>query len=193
MISRYLLVRGDHAWERGDIEEADRHYADALAAGEGLASVVGQIGQRHVDQSRPERAVEVYEGAVADLEDPVLHTRLGAIYGREGRLDEAEEQFQRALELQPALAEAHANLASVYGRRGEIDRAVAELEIALQHDPNSILALKNLGTAYANLGRPDEARDLLQRALAINPLDDEVRTRLDAIGGAASGRGGVSR
>ncbi|MBE9566120.1 MAG: tetratricopeptide repeat protein, partial [Proteobacteria bacterium] len=66
----------------------------------------------------------------------------------------------------------------VYGRRGEIDRAVAELELALEYDRTNLLALKNLSLAYANLGRRDEARDLLRRALAINPAQEDLREAL---------------
>ncbi len=80
------------------------------------------------------------------------------------------------------MAEAHANLASVYGRRGQVDEAIAELETALRCDPNNLLALRNLGFAYASLGRSKDARDLLLRALEVNPAQDRVRERLSAIG-----------
>ncbi len=179
---RYLLVRADFAWERGDIDLADKGYARALAVGGDLASVASQVGQRYADQGRSARAAEVYEQALTTLDDPVLHNRLGAVYGRENRLDEAERHFQRALELQPDMAEAHANLASVYGRRGQVDEAIAELETALRCDPNNLLALRNLGFAYASLGRSEDARDLLLRALEVNPAQDRVRERLRAIG-----------
>ena len=175
---RYLLVQGDYAWEIGDHNSADASYQRALAIGASLPSIAAQLGQRYTEQGRTELAVSVYRQALADHEDAVIHNSLGAIYGRQNRLDEAETHFLRALALKPDFADARANLASVYGRRGEIDRAIAELELALEYDPTNLLALKNLSLAYANLGRRDEARDLLRRALAINPAQEDLREAL---------------
>lgn len=123
----------------------------------------------------------LYERALARHDDPVLHNRLGVLYGRADRLDEAEQVFRRALALDPNYADAHANLASVYGRRGDLTAAIASLETALQHDPTNLLALKNLGFAYAQMGRQEDARQLLERSLDLNPAQPDVRDLLSSL------------
>ena len=171
-------MKADYVWDRGDRDLAGRLYERALTLGAELPSVAAQIGQRYVEQGRNELAAAVYENALRKHEDAVLHNRLGAIYGRAGRLDEAQEQFERAIALEPGDADARANLASVYGRRGHIDKAVAELELALSYDSNNLLALKNLGFAYVQTGRIEEARNVLERALEVDPAQQDVRTLL---------------
>jgi len=175
---RYLLSQGDYAWQRGDIALADRFYEKALGIGQELPSVPAQIGQRYTEQGRTQLAVRVYGRALDEHEDAVLHNRLGAIYGRQNRLEEAEQHFERALLLKPDYADAHANLASVYGRRGRVEEAVRELEVALACDPHNLLALKNLAFAYLQIGRREDARKLLERALEVSPEQPEVRQQM---------------
>lgn len=179
--SRYLLAQADYAWATGNLQTADQRYRQALEIGERASPIVVQVGLRYGDQGRLDQAASLYETALAAKEDAEIRNRLGTIYGRQGRLAQAEEEFNRALALKPDLAEAHANLASVYGRQGDITRAVAELELALKHDPNNLLALANLGYAYAQQGRRDEARELLQRALLINPAQSQAQELLEQL------------
>ena len=178
---RYLLVMGDYAWATGDPETADARYQQALRVLEGTPSLAVQIGLRYADQGRLDQAAALYRQALATKDDAETRNRLGVIYGRRGKLVEAKAEFDRAIALKPELAEAHANLASVYGRQGDITAAVAELELALKHDPCNLLALTNLGYAYAQQGRRDEARELLQRALAVNPSQPQAQHLLERL------------
>jgi hypothetical protein len=181
IVCRTLLVRADYAWEHGDREHADHIYTRVRELGSGLPSIPGRIGMRYAEQGRPEKAVEIYESALREGEDAALRNRLGALYGRLGKLAAAENEFVAALHRKPGFAEAYANLASVYGRRGEIDKAVEQLELALEHDPHHVRALRNLAIARMNSGRKDDARTLLERALAVNPAQEDIRELLDTM------------
>lgn len=175
---RYLLTQADHVWDKGDRAFADGLYSRALKLGREVPQVPLQVGQRYADQERFGRAVEVYQRALAERDDALLHNRLGAIYGRQGDLSKAEQQFQRAIELKPEFGEAHANLASVYGRRRQIDKAIEELELAIKYEPNNLRALKNLAAAYAERKRTADAIGMLRKAMEVNPADQEVRKAL---------------
>ena len=175
---RYLLVQGDYAWEHGDQAQADRCYREVNRIGGSLPEIPAQLGMRYAEQGRTDLAIETYRKAIARKDDALLRNRLGAIYGRQNRLAEAEEQFRRAITLKADFAEAHANLGSVYGRMGKIEDAVRETEQALALDPFSLLALRNLGFGYAQMGRTNDARRLLQRALDLDPNQDDVRNLL---------------
>lgn len=207
---RYLMAQADYEWHRGERAAADRLYERALEIGESLPettrnpvtdsarmllrTVVGalnldqgvpripaEIGQRYAEQDRPDLAIETYLAALDRRDDALVRNRLGAIYGRQNRLSEAQEQFERAIELNDEFGEAHANLASVYGRRGQIEKAIEELELAIKYEPNNLTALRNLGVAYQNLGRREDAIRVLRQALEVNPAQQDVRQLLDSL------------
>ncbi len=73
-----------------------------------------------------------------------MHNNLGNAYLKRGRLLEAIDEFQRALELNPSHAKAHSNLASVHKDFGDFDRAQFHFEKALECDPT-------FSTAYSNM------------------------------------------
>lgn len=98
--------------------------------------------------------------------DPTSATNR-AEYGRclmaEGRLDEAREQLDRAIEIQP-ITDAVLNRALLAVRQGRYDAAVADLMLVLASYPEHILANRNLATCYERMNRPDLALETLQRA-----------------------------
>ncbi|KAN0072346.1 hypothetical protein V8E54_009275 [Elaphomyces granulatus] len=109
-----------------------------------------------------------------------LHN-LGNLYMGQGKLDEAEKMYQRALqEFEKALGPGHTstldtvnNLGILYVDQGKLDeaekmyqRALQGKEKALGPDHTSTLdTVNNLGNLYANQGKLDEAKKMYQRAL----------------------------
>ncbi|HEY9206999.1 MAG TPA: tetratricopeptide repeat protein [Candidatus Methanoperedens sp.] len=98
-----------------------------------------------------------------------IHNNLGIAYDRIGRYDEAIEELQCALKLDPGYIEAHNNLAIIYEHTGRIDEAIAELEHALRLNPQFAEAHCNLGNVYAGAGRLEEGIKELKEALLIKP------------------------
>jgi adenylate cyclase len=78
---------------------------------------------------------------------------------------------ERALELNPALAEPHAVRARVFNHRGQRTEAFAELEQALRLDPDSYEVNGAAGTMYYTDRRLEEAVTCFQRRAALSDLD----------------------
>ena len=97
---------------------------------------------------------------------------------QEGRLDKAIKEYQAALRINPAYADAHNNLGWIYERQGRLDEAVAEYETAIQLDSNSIVKYRNLGRVYGKKKRFDEAIKSLLAALEIDPKDASTHFQL---------------
>ena len=76
---------------------------------------------------------------------PEVHNNLGRIHLRDGELDKARSEFEKALELDPRNADALLNLSSIHAAEGRIGAAEHLVKRALQVDPNSIGALAQLG------------------------------------------------
>jgi tetratricopeptide (TPR) repeat protein len=64
--------------------------------------------------------------------------KLGVIAAREGRPTEAAGSYQKAIELDPSLGEAHYRLSEVYRAMGESEKAKKEVKIfqELQKKPH---------------------------------------------------------
>ena len=84
---------------------------------------------------------------------------------------QAEECANKALELNPSLAEGHSLLAGTYWMRRQFDKAVASAEQAMAMDPNNaaVLAIHAVVLNDTNVGRYEEGLALIERAIRINP------------------------
>ena len=60
------------------------------------------------------------------------------------------------------------------GRGGDMDVAIAALEYVVSQDPTYKYSLTYLGRAYYRKGRYQDAFAVLQRALAVNPDDEQA-------------------
>ncbi|MFQ6084686.1 MAG: tetratricopeptide repeat protein [Candidatus Bathyarchaeia archaeon] len=76
------------------------------------------------------------------------HLKLAHEYTRKGMLDEAIEEYKRAIEIDPKFAYSYLNLGVAYGSKGMIKEAISELETAVRLNPRYGKAHANLANAY---------------------------------------------
>lgn len=105
------------------------------------------------------------------------------------RLPEAREPLEKLLALEPANLEAALLLARVYDRVGRRDDAIALLEPFVEKHPRDakllglyagccLLRAGELGTSFRAIGLARKGRDLLERAVALDPADIAYREGL---------------
>ena len=100
----------------------------------------------------------------------------------------AEQAYRRAVELNPAFADALINLGTIYHERGRradreagrllLEQSVSYYERALQQLPNHADAWANMGLAYADMGNSQQAREAYERALFLNPRNPRLLTNM---------------
>ncbi|HEV8429121.1 MAG TPA: tetratricopeptide repeat protein [Pyrinomonadaceae bacterium] len=149
----------------------DPNYAEAYA---GLAnayirggSVWGFLSPRETfPKAEPilKKALELDE-SLADAHASLARYRLYYEWDWTG----AENEFKRAIELNPNVAIAHHEYASLLQVYGQFDKAVAEREIARRLDPLSPNAVATVGYPHYFAGRYDEAIKHFQQALELDP------------------------
>lgn len=83
--------------------------------------------------------------------------------------NEARDAYRRALELNPAHADAHVNLGRLLQEAGATQAAVEQYRAALDSDGGHAIAAFNLGAALEDLGRKREAIAAYQQAVAADP------------------------
>jgi tetratricopeptide (TPR) repeat protein len=96
-------------------------------------------------------------------------TMLGTLAARDGKLDQAIEQYDVALALKPDFPEAHFSLGNALDQKGKLDQAIAEYQKALWFRPIAETTHVLLGAALAKQGKYDEAVAHYQAALKLDP------------------------
>lgn len=98
-----------------------------------------------------------------------IHNNLGLAYDKIGMFEEAIEELDEALRLDPEYIEVHNNLAVTFHKIGMKDEAENNLIEAIRQNPGYVEAHCNLGNIYTCSGKWEEALFELQEALRINP------------------------
>lgn len=93
----------------------------------------------------------------------------GRLLQAEGRDDEAEQRFRRALELDPERPETRVNLGILLAETGRTDQALPQLEQAVGEAPESVQARLNLARALSLAGRWNDAVAQYDAALELAP------------------------
>jgi adenylate cyclase len=111
------------------------------------------------------------------------------MYGREG--DGGAAATERALALDPELAEAHARRARELHRAGRRDEAFKELKLALRLDPESYDVNTRAGSLYYSERRFAEAASYFRKAAAVREDLIEPATMLQSACGALGDAAGA--
>jgi DNA-binding winged helix-turn-helix (wHTH) protein/tetratricopeptide (TPR) repeat protein len=155
--ARERYVRARHLLQRrgpDDVARALRHFEAAVA----------------IDT----RFAEAWAGLASAC---WLETVEGRVAASEG-LPRVRAAAERALSLDPRLAEAHLRLSNYWSRSGRRDLAEAAFRRGRDADPNHPLALAFEASAAVGEGRLDEAIELQRRSLAAEPLSVPLRMNL---------------
>ena len=110
------------------------------------------------------------------------HANVGLVYDNKGNLDMAQEEYARAIQLEPNYLAPYGSLAVIYGKKGDVDRAIKMLLWAIPRLPNKDPKFHTaLGVAYKIKGLLKEAEIEFQKALMINPNYDTAHYNLAEI------------
>lgn len=142
-------------------------------------------GRELLDQDLDAAALVAFERAARANPSASTLYRLGTLLLRSGNRARARAAFERALALQPDLAEASNDLGALLARDGEIEQAIERFRAALAATPEYPDALNNLGYALLLTGREEDARGLYEKALALQPDFPEALNNLGMLLGRA--------
>ncbi|HEX4638936.1 MAG TPA: tetratricopeptide repeat protein [Chthoniobacterales bacterium] len=99
------------------------------------------------------------------------HYNYGAALQQNGRVDEAEKEYNAALQIDPTYTKVHVNLAVLQMAQSKLDAARTYYERAIQLDPNSGEVRSGYAYLLERLGRADEARAEYQKAIRLSPKE----------------------
>ncbi|HXX34979.1 MAG TPA: tetratricopeptide repeat protein, partial [Thermodesulfobacteriota bacterium] len=108
------------------------------------------------------------------LEDEITWHDKGAGFMKQGKIKEALECLDKALEINPSFELPWIDKASIFSDAQKYDEALQYADKALGLHRNSTDALKMKSMILINLGRNEEALDSLRKASEINPEDPSL-------------------
>ena len=98
-----------------------------------------------------------------------VRARLGLVLLRAGKVQEAIDQYEQVLAVNPHWSSAHNDLANALRRAGRVDEAIAHYNQALQIEPHLFEAHYGLAATWKQAGRLDEAIQQYRQAVEIRP------------------------
>jgi tetratricopeptide (TPR) repeat protein len=136
--------------------------AAALAIDESRWPYLAAVSLRTDDL---EESVGLFEEAAArGMDHPAYHVNFGNVLAQLGRVERAETEYRRALEIDPEVTHALYGLAQLALARGEPEAARVHLEQAAGIAPWHGQVHTLLAQTYQRLGRPEDAERELKAA-----------------------------
>ena len=166
-----LSMLGSIYLQKGEYEKAEdacsrlvNSYPDDIIACEMLARINMQRGNTHA-------AIGNYEQVLRLKPDHFnAHYSLGIILLNQiNNPTAAEPHIRKAIELNPANADAHVMLGFLLGQKGDYPESEMCNRMAIDLQPGHYGALTNLGHALKEQGRFDEALEFYTRACNVRP------------------------
>ncbi|MBQ4646102.1 MAG: tetratricopeptide repeat protein [Candidatus Gastranaerophilales bacterium] len=109
------------------------------------------------------------------------YINLGAIYQKQGNLEAAKAQYQKAYQLNPDDEVIMYNLASLYVAQKNYQGALNVYDKILANNPSKIEVLEYKATALKELMRYDEALEVYEKISSLNPNDSNAKINIENI------------
>ena len=90
-------------------------------------------------------------------------------FHQQGNLAKAENEYKKALQIQPDFFDALQGMGAIYLQKKSYPAAIKYLESALRIEPNIPDVLCNCGLAYQQTGNAAKAKEKYQQAITIDP------------------------
>jgi len=148
---------------------------DANGAEESLRKARAAAGNIDRFPYREEAEPVLLEAVAARPDDALARFLLGCLLYYRNQRPQAIEQWEAAVAANPSDFSSRRALGLAYAEQGfPIEKAAAQLERAVELQPANVRALNDLGSLYARAGRFRDQLNLLQKALARSPADDDL-------------------
>jgi len=115
----------------------------------------------------------------------LVYAELAEALRRSGQREEALRVVEFGLGRHPQHVDGHDCVARIRADQGDYARARAAWERALEIAPEHLGALKGIGFLFYRQGETKRAAEVLEHALAVDPLDEGARRALEGIRGRA--------
>jgi cytochrome c-type biogenesis protein CcmH/NrfG len=142
----------------------------------GIHFELAELLHTSTDETVKKEAEKEYHAALVENpqnEKSIL--RLAEIDARKGNVQQSYEEYTKAVERQPADAEAKLGLAKTLIDMNQADKALSLLEDAVKLEPTNATAHYRLGTLYRKMGRMDDAKREVELYQKLKDMKEKLR------------------
>lgn len=136
---KQLFDQGNSLFDQGQYAQAAATFEQAipLAKDKNLYAVLTREAEAYHKAKMYDKSVETYQKVIAAApNDASVHNNLGSVYADMNKIPEAQQEFEKAAQLDPAgAARAYFNLGVVMYNKGKMDEAAAALKQSIDKDP----------------------------------------------------------
>jgi tetratricopeptide (TPR) repeat protein len=145
-------------------------------------------GDQAMAAGNPAEAASLYREAIAsDPDEPLLAYKLSRALDKLKDIAGERAALQRAIELNPNLAEAQNQMGYLADRDGDPAQAEGYFRAAVRASPSYVAAWINLAATLAGESKMQDAREAVGHALAIDPDNAQARQLSQALAGEHPG------
>lgn len=137
-----------------------------------MGNTLAVMAVNNADEPKGAAANEFIAKAGRGPDLALVHNARGLLLVKAGKLDEAEKEIAKAVELDPALAPAHANLAYLYAQKKRYKEAEREYREAIRLQPDSAVPYNGLSTVLFEQGRYKDMERACRDAISRYQLRD---------------------
>jgi tetratricopeptide (TPR) repeat protein len=157
----HMIMAGELG-RQGDHTNAIAQYREAIRLNPSLPGAHFELAEQLRTSSDPAlnaQAEDEYKAAIrVNQYDELSWRQLGGILAAKGDYKTAEEDYRKALALQPKDSDARTGLAIVLISLNQTNEAISLLEDAVKDDPTNLVAHYRLSMLYRRAGRTAEAQ-----------------------------------
>ena len=176
-----LYLRGRFFWNKrtpDSIRKAIAYFEQAIEKDPGFALAYSGLADSYVVPANrfephfgmPKAKTAALRALAIDETLAEAHTSLARVLQvYDWNWKEAEQEYKRAIELNPRYATAHQWYGGYLERTGRLNEAIAERKLALELDPLSTITIFELGQNFLFARDYDQAIAQFQRCLELDP------------------------
>ena len=172
-----MIIAGELG-RQGEHEKAVVKFREAIRLNPNLPGVHFELGEQLRSSPDPKlnaQADAEFKAAVAANQyDEKAWCRLGEQAAAKGDFKTAQEDYKKALALQPADSDAQTDLAIALISLNQSDQAIPLLESAIKDDPTNIAAHYRLSVQYRKAGRTADAKREMDEYNHYKELKDKL-------------------
>lgn len=172
------MIMGGELGRQGDHAGSIAQYREAIRLNTKLPGVHFELAEQlraSPDPAMNALAADEYKAAVEENQyDEKAWCRLGDAVAEKGDFKTAEEDYRKALALQPKDADAETGLAIAMISTNQSNEALPILESAVKDDPTDIVAHYRLSVLYRRAGRTADAQHQMGEYTHYKQLKDKM-------------------